>query len=85
MPAVHSEEPGTGMVDYKSLTNINDIKECLRNLDAEENAIDARLDRILDDKTRLEETIYQLSSMKYRIILTCFVVFFIKILTPQIY
>ncbi|KAG2180985.1 hypothetical protein INT43_008567 [Umbelopsis isabellina] len=64
MPAVYSEEPGTGTVDYKSLTNINDIKECLRNLDAEENAIDARLDRILDDKTRLEETIYQLSSMK---------------------
>lgn len=65
MPAISTipESPSLP-IDYKSLTNINDIKECLRNLDTEENAIDARLDVILEDRTRLEETICQLNSMK---------------------
>ncbi|KAG2176632.1 hypothetical protein INT44_007296 [Umbelopsis vinacea] len=65
MPAISPESPPTPTPsDYKLLTNINDIRECLRKLDAEENAIDARLDVILDNRTRLEGTIYQLSSMK---------------------
>jgi hypothetical protein len=66
MPAISAvqDSPATIPTDYKSLTNINDIKECLRNLDTEENAIDARLDVILDDRSRLEETICQLNSMK---------------------
>ncbi|CAI2173654.1 2334_t:CDS:10 [Funneliformis geosporum] len=48
----------------KSLTNIEDIQECLRLLDLEENQIDLNLDELLESRPKLESELDKLEILR---------------------
>ncbi|CAG8627628.1 16997_t:CDS:1, partial [Racocetra fulgida] len=50
-----SQNPSDLSLSYlKSLKNVEDIQECLRILDLEENQVDANLDELLEKGSQLE-------------------------------
>lgn len=50
--------------DFESLTNIDEIRECLRLLDEEETRIDASLDEMLAQETKLDSSLNVLEALK---------------------
>ncbi|CAO3628643.1 unnamed protein product [Mucor fragilis] len=50
--------------DFESLTNIDDIRECLRLLDEEETRIDVSLDDMLAKETSLEHSLNALNALR---------------------
>lgn len=51
--------------DFESLTNIDDIRECLRLLDEEETRIDVSLDDMLAKETSLEHSLNALNALRF--------------------
>jgi len=51
--------------DFESLTNIDDIRECLRLLDEEETRIDVSLDVMLAKETSLEQSLDALNALRF--------------------
>ena len=51
--------------DFESLTNIDDIRECLRLLDEEETRIDVSLDDMLAKETSLEQSLNTLNALRF--------------------
>lgn len=51
--------------DFESLTNIDDIRECLRLLDEEETRIDVSLDDMLAKETSLEQSLNALDALRF--------------------
>lgn len=50
--------------NFESLTNIDDIRECLRQLDQEETRIDASLDQLLSQESALVEQLGRLDLLR---------------------
>lgn len=50
--------------DFDSLTNIDEIRECLRLLDEEETRIDASLDEMLAQENKLDDSLNVLEALK---------------------
>lgn len=50
--------------DFKSLTNLDDIRESLRLLDEEETRIDASLDRMLSEQSQLVDILGTLDVLR---------------------
>lgn len=50
--------------DFESLTNIDEIRECLRLLDEEETRIDASLDKMLAQESKLDISLNTLESLR---------------------
>lgn len=50
--------------DFESLTNIDEIRECLRLLDEEETRIDASLDTMLAQENKLDLSLNTLAALK---------------------
>lgn len=66
-PAVkHSPTPDDNILagNFESLTNIDDIRECLRQLDQEETRIDASLDQLLSQESALVEQLGRLDLLR---------------------
>lgn len=51
--------------DFESLTNIDEIRECLRLLDEEETRIDVSLDDMLAKETLLEQSLNALNALRF--------------------
>lgn len=49
--------------DFSGLTDIDDIRECLRLLDEEETSIDKSLDAMLAQETELDDSLHVLSKL----------------------
>jgi hypothetical protein len=49
--------------DFESLTNIDEIRECLRLLDEEETRIDASLDTMLAQESKLDISLNTLEAL----------------------
>ncbi|CAG8484778.1 5249_t:CDS:10 [Diversispora eburnea] len=65
MPTTTRPNPSELSLSYlKSLTNIEDIQECLRILDLEENQVDLNLDEILDKRPQLENELDKLKVLR---------------------
>lgn len=50
--------------NFESLTNIDEIRECLRLLDEEETRIDVSLDDMLAEETSLEQSLNTLNALR---------------------
>lgn len=53
--------------NFESLTNIDEIRECLRLLDEEETRIDISLDDMLAEETSLEQSLNTLNALRLEI------------------
>lgn len=51
--------------NFESLTNIDEIRECLRLLDEEETRIDVSLDNMLAEETSLEQSLNALNTLRF--------------------
>jgi hypothetical protein len=51
------------MRDFSNLTDIDDIRECLRLLDEEETSIDKSLDAKLAQENKLDKSLHTLSKL----------------------
>lgn len=51
--------------DFESLTNVDEIRECLRLLDQEETRIDVSLDNMLAKETLLEQSLSALDALRF--------------------
>lgn len=51
--------------NFESLTNIDEIRECLRLLDEEETRIDVSLDNMLAEETSLEQSLNALNALRF--------------------
>lgn len=51
--------------DFESLTNIDEIRECLRLIDEEETRIDTCLDTMLSQEQDLDSSLSILASLGY--------------------
>ena len=60
----HSETPLLSR-DFETLTNIDDIRECLRLLDEEETRIDASLDEMLSQESELLDALGTLDVLRF--------------------
>ncbi|CAG8628414.1 3762_t:CDS:10 [Funneliformis mosseae] len=64
-PQKNATNPSELSLTYlKSLTNIEDIQECLRLLDLEENQIDLNLDELLESRPKLESELDKLEVLR---------------------
>lgn len=66
MSAAESTTNGSSLLsrDFNSLTNIDEIRECLRLLDEEETRIDASLDAMLAQENKLDNSLNILETLK---------------------
>lgn len=64
MPSTVIKETPLISTDFKNLTSIDDIRECLRLLDEEETRIDASLDAMLSQETSLTHSLNELKILK---------------------
>ena len=60
----HENKPSLLARDFEALTNIDDIRECLRLLDEEETRIDASLDQMLSQESDLLEALGTLDVLR---------------------
>lgn len=69
MPSVTNISPDTKesllSKDFESLTNIDEIRECLRLIDEEETRIDTCLDTMLSQEQDLDSSLSILASLGY--------------------
>jgi hypothetical protein len=59
-----TNSPKLSLTYLKSLTNIEDIQECLQLLDLEENQVDLNLDELLERRSKLESELDKLEILR---------------------
>jgi len=59
-----TKSPKLSLTYLKSLTNIEDIQECLQLLDLEENQVDLNLDELLEKRSKLESELDKLEILR---------------------
>ncbi|CAB4493904.1 unnamed protein product [Rhizophagus irregularis] len=63
-PKTTTHPPKLSLTYLKSLTNIEDIQECLQLLDLEENQVDNNLDELLERRSKLESELDKLEVLR---------------------
>ncbi|RIA99525.1 COG4 transport protein [Glomus cerebriforme] len=63
-PKSSTNPPKLSLTYLKSLTNIEDIQECLQLLDLEENQVDLNLDELLERRSKLESELDKLEILR---------------------
>lgn len=63
-PKTTTRPPKLSLTYLKSLTDIEDIQECLQLLDLEENQVDLNLDELLERRSKLEAELDKLEVLR---------------------